>query len=59
MSDLTRAHREGLATTLLTKGTSKIADIAQALGYADGTAFCRAFKTWKGHAPSRRLQDSA
>ncbi|OJU84469.1 MAG: hypothetical protein BGO06_13500 [Shinella sp. 65-6] len=53
ISDLTRTHRQELAATMLSAGNARMADVAQALGYADGAAFCRAFKVWKGHAPSK------
>lgn len=58
ISDLTRAHRQELAATLLSARSTKMADVAQALGYADGAAFCRAFKAWRGHAPSKRVASS-
>lgn len=51
--DSTRFAR---ASDLLTNSTMTIAQIAEALGYADARAFRRAFKRWSGRLPSEYRQ---
>ncbi|PRD43762.1 AraC family transcriptional regulator [Phyllobacterium phragmitis] len=51
--NLTLSCRQELARNLLSAENSTMSDIAQALGYADGAVFCRAFKSWAGHPPSK------
>ncbi|THF47110.1 AraC family transcriptional regulator [Allorhizobium terrae] len=50
---LTQACRQELASRLLSTSASTMSDVAQALGYADGAVFSRAFKGWAGHPPSK------
>lgn len=50
---LTQTCRQELASRLLTTNPSTMSDVAQALGYADGAVFSRAFKEWAGHPPSK------
>jgi AraC-like DNA-binding protein len=55
---LLRSHREELADHHLQAGASNLGNLAEALGYADGTTFWRAHRNWTGQAPSavrRRL----
>ena len=54
LRDLLKTHRRSLASTQLAQSGVKMMGIAQSLGYADASAFCRAFKGWTGEAPSRR-----
>jgi AraC-like DNA-binding protein len=49
--ELTQRHRMQLAAALLSEGGMSVEAIAAALGYADGTAFWRAFKKSTGFAP--------
>jgi AraC-like DNA-binding protein len=49
--ELTQRHRMQLASALLSEGGMSVEAIAATLGYADGTAFWRAFKKWTGFAP--------
>jgi AraC-like DNA-binding protein len=51
-SDLADQAKCEIAERLLSQGTS-ITDIASHLGYADASAFSRAFKHWSGMAPAR------
>ena len=60
---LMRKHRSELASGLLERAGTRAANVALALGYADGAAFSRAFKDWTGQSPrevrpqrSRKLQ---
>lgn len=53
LSGLLRAYREERAAFLLREGGTSIEAIAQALGYADGTTFWRAYRGWTGASPSR------
>lgn len=48
---LLRDHRMSTAESLLGEGERSHADIAHAIGYADGTVFWRAFKSWTGATP--------
>ncbi|MER5171180.1 AraC family transcriptional regulator [Thioclava sp. GXIMD2076] len=45
-------YREERARLLLADGTTSIETIAATLGYADGTAFWRAYKGWTGQSPT-------
>nr|HQU89945.1 AraC family transcriptional regulator [Denitromonas sp.] len=47
------AFRRDIALSRLTKTRHSIADIAADLGYADTSAFYRAFVAWTGLAPDR------
>jgi len=51
---LERVQRERAAE--LMKGTTRIRDIAFALGFSDATAFSRAYRRWTGKAPSARRE---
>ncbi len=53
---LTRIRKD-LATELLAEDRLSVAQIAFMIGYADQSAFSRAFKTWTGRTPSRYRQD--
>jgi AraC-like DNA-binding protein len=52
--ELVRQCREARARMLLATGELNLADIADELGYADATAFSRAYKAWTGHPPRGR-----
>lgn len=52
--NLTLSCRQEMARNLLSAKHSTMSDVAQALGYADGAVFCRAFKGWTGHPPSQK-----
>lgn len=53
-SDIVRQERRRVAENLLAQGRiNSITDIAISAGYADGSVFSRAFRTWTGGAPSR------
>lgn len=52
--DLIRHHREARARALLAAGELNLAEIAGELGYADATAFSRAYKAWTGQPPRGR-----
>lgn len=45
--------RRSRAHQLLSQPRAKVADVAEALGYSDPTAFWRAWHGWTGEAPSR------
>ncbi len=49
---LLRSHREELAEHHLQAGASNLGNLAEALGYADGTTFWRAHRNWTGRSPS-------
>lgn len=49
---LLREQRQGIATAWLTSSSEPNGSISSAVGYADGTVFWRAFKTWTGRTPS-------
>lgn len=56
LSGLVQRCRRQMAEKMLHAGTQPIEAIAAALGYADGTAFWRAYRGWTGHAPSVRAR---
>ncbi len=52
--DIVRQERQRVAEDLLAQGRiNSITEIAISAGYADGSVFSRAFRTWTGSAPSR------
>ncbi|MFN3273599.1 MAG: AraC family transcriptional regulator [Paracoccus sp. (in: a-proteobacteria)] len=59
---LLRAHREELAGIQMREGGQRVADIASALGYADGTVLRRAMRSWTaedGTVPPHTLRRGA
>jgi len=53
LSGLLRQQRQRRAEVLLRERGLSVEAVAQALGYADGTVFWRAWRNWTGVAPSR------
>ncbi|TPN85588.1 AraC family transcriptional regulator [Mesorhizobium sp. CU2] len=52
--DIVRQERQRVAEDLLAQGRiNSITEIAISAGYADGSVFSRAFRTWTGTAPSK------
>jgi AraC-like DNA-binding protein len=51
-SDLLRRKREFCAVDMLCQGQRSIAEIADALGFSEHSAFTRAFKRWTGSSPA-------
>lgn len=54
LSGLLAEVRRARAETLLHEHGMRVEAVASALGYADGTAFWRAWRRWTGESPSRR-----
>jgi AraC-like DNA-binding protein len=52
LRQLLREHRQAMADLQMGGGQRSQASIAEALGYSDGTAFWRAFKSWTNTTPS-------
>ncbi len=52
LRQLLREHRQTMANLHVGDGQRTVASIAEALGYSDGTAFWRAFKSWTNTTPS-------
>jgi AraC-like DNA-binding protein len=52
LRQLLREHRQAMADLHVGSGQRSQASIAEALGYSDGTAFWRAFKSWTNTTPS-------
>jgi AraC-like DNA-binding protein len=52
LRQLLREHRQAMADVHVGTGQRSQASIAEALGYSDGTAFWRAFKSWTKTTPS-------
>lgn len=52
LRQLLRSHREELADHHLQAGAANLGNLAEALGYADGTTFWRAHRNWTGQSPS-------
>jgi len=51
LRQLLREHRQAMADLHVGSGQRSQASIAEALGYSDGTAFGRAFKSWTNITP--------
>lgn len=49
---LLRDYRQELTAQHLQAGTPRLGNLAEALGYADGTTFWRAHRNWTGQTPS-------
>ncbi|RGP37603.1 AraC family transcriptional regulator [Pseudotabrizicola alkalilacus] len=56
---LVQEHRADLARTLLEKTDMPLSQVALTLGYADGTVFWRAYRSWTGQEPSACRRPSA
>jgi AraC-like DNA-binding protein len=52
LRELLREHRQAMADLHVGSGQRSQASIAEALGYSDGTAFWRAFKSWTNTTPT-------
>lgn len=48
-----QSYLNALARERLSNGNARMSDVAQTLGYADGTVLWRAYKRWEGKAPSK------
>jgi len=51
---ITQDHRQRIVAIHLSQPEMNLRDVAQALGYSDGTVFWRAYRHWTGTAPSKR-----
>ncbi len=51
---ITQGHRQRIVEIHLSQPDMNLRDVAQALGYSDGTVFWRAYRHWTGTAPSKR-----
>ena len=51
-TDLLRRKREFRAIHMLCQGRQSLAEIADALGFSEHSAFSRAFKRWTGTSPA-------
>ncbi|MCB8836287.1 AraC family transcriptional regulator [Aurantimonas sp. VKM B-3413] len=54
LRQLLQEHRMQLAERYLAKGDMRLDAVAEVLGYADSTAFGRAYKSWTGRSPSSK-----
>ncbi len=54
---LLREHRRTMAQLQIRSTRHSQSEIAEALGYSDGTAFWRAFKSWTDRSPSAYRKD--
>jgi AraC-like DNA-binding protein len=52
LRQLLRDHRQELTVQHLQAGAPRLGNLAEALGYADGTTFWRAHRNWTGQTPS-------
>lgn len=52
LRDLLAQHRQQMAKVYLSQKGARVSEVARALGYADETAFWRAFRNWTGEEPS-------
>ncbi|RTR18616.1 AraC family transcriptional regulator [Azospirillum griseum] len=52
LRELLAHHRQQMAKVYLSQKGARVTDVANALGYADETAFWRAFRNWTGEEPS-------
>lgn len=55
-SEVLNRERRKKAEMLLSTGTIKLSQLASHLGYANQSAFSRAFREWAGESPSRALR---
>lgn len=55
LSDLLRDYRIQRAATLLGQNNMTVESASALLGYADATAFWRAYRTWTGRSPSQDI----
>ncbi|WP_238372541.1 AraC family transcriptional regulator [Heliomarina baculiformis] len=51
-----QAQRQKIVETHLDDPNASLKTVAQSLGYSDETVFWRAYRSWTGHAPSKRNQ---
>lgn len=56
LRELVRSYRQEIAEQHLQAGTLRLGNLAEALGYTDGTTFWRAHRNWKGCSPSAALK---
>lgn len=52
LREIVKEHRMRSAEALLSESMMTHGEIADALGYSDGTVFWRAYRSWTGHSPS-------
>ncbi len=55
---LLRGHRREVAERQLQAGAAHLGNLAEALGYADGSTFWRAHRSWTGKSPSAVRRDN-
>ncbi|MCY1311428.1 Helix-turn-helix domain protein [compost metagenome] len=53
------AYRMNLAADRLRQPRTRIADVAEGVGYASEKAFSRTFKRWIGVSPSQYQRDAS
>lgn len=59
LRQLLRTYRQEIADQHFQAGTLRLGNLAEALGYADGTTFWRAHRNWTGQSPSAMLKGRA
>lgn len=53
LREIVKIQRREIVTKQLANPDARLKEVAQALGYSDGTVFWRAYRDWTGEAPSR------